>query len=340
MPIAEENLVSGSVKSVIVADIGGTHARLAIATWGGTQGSISLAHLEKFACRDFTTLESLLQHYQSRHSGTQELDMVLAVAAPIIDGDVAAQANMPWPVRIQQLRQSFPQQSITLLNDFVALAHAVPTLQEADLQLLCGTPSSKYTGPVLVMGPGTGLGAAYWLPGHGGQASQVLASEAGHISLAASTALETTIVQELRKQWSYVDVERVLSGPGLINIYQALCAIQAKEAQLSTPAAITEAAMANADSLAVSTLNVFCEWLGSVAADLCISSSAQRVILAGGIPSLIWPFLQTSQFAERFTNKGVMTAVMRLAHVQVIDHGQMALIGAAQYAKEHSTITR
>ncbi|MBC3883180.1 glucokinase [Undibacterium sp. LX40W] len=326
--------------STVVADIGGTHARLAMATWGGAQDTISLAHLEKFACRDFTTLESLLQHYQSRHTGAQALDMVLAVAAPIIHGDVAAQANMPWPVRIQQLRQTFPQQSITLLNDFVALAHAVPTLQEADLQLLCGTPSTEYAGPVLVMGPGTGLGAAYWLPGHGGQASQVLASEAGHISLAASTALETAIVQELRKQWSYVNVERVLSGPGLINIYQALCTLEAREPHLSSPAAITEAAMANTDPLAVTTLNVFCEWLGSVAADLCISSSAQRVILAGGIPSLIWPFLQHSGFASRFTNKGVMTAVMRQSFVQVIDHGQLALVGAAQFAREHrSTIS-
>ncbi len=325
-------------RAALVADIGGTHARLAIATWGNSETSvpaISLAHVEKFACRDFVTLEALLQHYQSQHASGQHLDLVLAVAAPIIDGDVAAQANMPWPVRIQQLRQTFPQQSISLLNDFVALAHAVPTLQASDLQLLCGAPHTNYTGPALVMGPGTGLGAAFWLPGRAGQASQVLASEAGHISLAASNELEAAIVHELRKQWSYVDVERVLSGPGLLNIYRALCAIEGASPTLSTPAGVSEAAMTASDAMAEKSLSVFCGWLGSIVADLCISSSAQRVILAGGIPSLIWPFLQRSEFAARLIDKGVMSAVMRQACVQVIDHGQLALIGAAQFSKEH-----
>lgn len=329
--------------SAIVADIGGTHARLAVASWDHSERSeqaISLAHVEKYACRDFATLEALLQHYQDQHANAQPLDLVLAVAAPIIDGDVAAQANMPWPVRIHQLRQTFPQQTISLLNDFVALAHAVPTLHESDLQLLCGAPSTNYAGPVLVMGPGTGLGAAYWLPGHAGQASQVLASEAGHISLAASNDLEAAIVQELRKQWSYVDVERVLSGPGLFNIYRALCAIEGANPQLNSPAAISEAAMAASDAMAEKSLSVFCGWLGSIVADLCISSSAQRVILAGGIPSLIWPFLQRSEFATRFIDKGVMSSVMRQACVQVIDHGQLALIGAAQFSKEHISTKR
>ena len=107
--------------SAIVADIGGTHARLAVASWDHSEKSeqaISLDHVEKYACRDFATLEALLQHYQDQHANAQPLDLVLAVAAPIIDGDVAAQANMPWPVRIHQLRQTFPQQTISLLNDF------------------------------------------------------------------------------------------------------------------------------------------------------------------------------------------------------------------------------
>ena len=107
----------------------------------------------------------MIKAYQERHAEAQNAPMVMAVAAPIIEGEVAAQANMPWPVRQAEMRQLFPQVESHLLNDFVALAHAVPTLAESDLHNLC-TPTSgrRELGKesVLVMGPGTGLGAALW----------------------------------------------------------------------------------------------------------------------------------------------------------------------------------
>jgi glucokinase len=324
---------STQATQLIVADVGGTHARFAIATYTEEQ-AIGLHAFAKFLCSDFASLSEVLRTYCVEHFMAQNLDVVMAIAAPIVDGEVVAQANMPWRVQHAVLQHDFPQQQIHLLNDFVALAHAVPTIKNADANLLCGPDFElgiSVKGPVLVIGPGTGLGAAIWLPG---APSTVLASEAGHAALAACSDIEIAILQCLKKRWQHVDVERILSGPGLMNCYQALCEIDMKQSLYATPAEIAQAAMQAQDALAVQSLSVFCGWLGSIAADLSIIVGAQRVILAGGIPSQILPFLQASEFAARFKDKGVMSPVMEKISVQVIEHGQLALLGAAQWYLE------
>lgn len=321
-------------QQVVVADIGGTYARLAIASFQSEPGRspiIELNAFEKILCSDFASLTDLLLHYQSLQSNAIPLDRVIAIAAPIVANDVVAQANLPWLVRHRDLQQAFPAVQTTLLNDFVALAHAVPTINEHATTLLCGTVTDLMAGPVLVIGPGTGFGAAIWLPG---SPSQVLASEAGHAALAPTNEIENAILQRLQQRWSHVDNERILSGPGLVNCYQALCELASQMPHLSTPAEITQAAMQGQDPIAEQTLSVFCACLGSVAADLSMVVGAKRVLLAGGIPAQILPFLQRSAFAARFQDKGVMSQVLAAIPVQVIDHGQLALLGAAQWYLE------
>lgn len=321
-------------KQVVVADIGGTYARLAIASFQSESGRspiIELNAFEKILCSDFASLADLLLHYQSLHANALPLDRVIAIAAPIVANDVVAQANLPWLVRHCDLQQQFPVVQTTLLNDFVALAHAVPTINERETTLLCGMAADVMGGPVLVIGPGTGFGAAIWLPG---SPSQVLASEAGHAALAPTNQIENAILQRLQQRWSHVDNERILSGPGLVNCYQALCELASQMPHLSTPAEITQAAMQGQDPIAEQSLSVFCAWLGSVASDLSIVIGAKRVLLAGGIPAQILPFLQRSDFAARFQDKGVMSQVVAAIPVQVIDHGQLALLGAAQWYLE------
>lgn len=317
-------------KQVVVADIGGTHARLAVATLRA-EHAITLSAFDKLHCSDFASISELLHRYFALHTEARLLDCVIAIAAPIVNGDVAAQANLPWLVRHQQLQTDFPSQAITLLNDFVALAHAVPTINDGSTCVLSG-PAVTTPAPTLVIGPGTGFGAAIWLPG---TPSTVLPSEAGHAALVASTDLEIEILRGLKRRWQHVDVERILSGPGLKNCYQILCELKGQTPQLYSPAEIAHAAMQQQDPLTERCLSIFCGWMGSVAGDLSIIVGAQRVILAGGIPTQILPFLLNSDFATRFTDKGVMTKIVEQITVQVIEHGQLALLGAAQWYLEH-----
>ncbi|TXI96546.1 MAG: ROK family protein [Burkholderiaceae bacterium] len=324
---------------VLVADVGGTHARFALARLEAR--GIQITAQEKFLCHDYASFPAVIKAYQERHADAQNTPMVMAVAAPIIEGEVAAQANMPWPVRQAELRLLFPQVESHLLNDFVALAHAVPTLTDTDLHNLC-TPTSgrRELGKesVLVMGPGTGLGAALWCPGAAGQASTVIASEAGHATWAPVTDTEWAIAGLLRKEFAHLDVERVLSGPGLMNLYRATCTLDQQAAQCATPAEVTAQAVQHlatqTGSAARAALDHFCGILGSVIGDLCINFGCQRALLAGGIPSQIVDYLRHSSLQERLLTKGVMRSVMEQVQVDVLDHGHLALLGAAQYYRE------
>lgn len=330
---------------MLVADIGGTHARFALVNI--TSENIHIHSVEKLLCHDFPTFPEVIAHYQALHPeavAAVKTAMVMAVAAPIIEGDVAAQANMPWPVRRAEIAQNFTQAQIDqvhLLNDFVALAHAIPTLNESDLQNLCmpaSGPRALGKEAVLVMGPGTGLGAALWCPGLHEKASTVIASEAGHATWAPVTDREFAVAALLRQDFAHLDVERVLSGPGLMNLYRAICTLEQTTPSLVSPADVTNAAMQDhakqQNSCAVAALDMFCGILGSVIADLCINFGCQRALLAGGIPSQIVGYLRQSSLQERVLAKGVMRSVMEQVQVDVLDHGQLALLGAAQYYRE------
>ncbi|WMW80786.1 glucokinase [Undibacterium cyanobacteriorum] len=342
------NPIPTCAATILVADIGGTHARFALANIASE--NIHIHSVEKLLCHDFPTFPEVIAHYQTLHPeavAAAKTAMVMAVAAPIIDGDVAAQANMPWPVRRAEIAQHFTQaqskhsNQVHLLNDFVALAHAIPTLNESDLQNLCmpaSGPRPLGKEAVLVMGPGTGLGAALWCPGLHEQASTVIASEAGHATWAPVTDREFAVAALLRQEFAHLDVERVLSGPGLMNLYRAICTLEQTMPSLSSPADVTNRAMQDhanqRNSCAVAALDMFCGILGSVMADLCINFGCQRALLAGGIPSQIVDYLRQSRLQERVLAKGVMRSVMEQVQVDVLDHGQLALLGAAQYYRE------
>jgi len=317
---------------VVVADIGGTNARFALAR-SDADGRIHLASLKRYLCVDFLSPVALLKRYLSDHDIDSVVPCILACAAPITAGDVVAQANLPWPLRHASFSEVHLAKSVHLVNDFVALAYGVPTVTHKQSMLLCGE-SNTNKGSILVIGPGTGLGAAIWLPG---SPSQVLASEAGHSALAVVSDDEINLLRMLRKKWPHVDNERVLSGPGICNTYQALCESHGVVARLQTPAEITTAAIDKTDLMATESLALFCGLLGSVVADLAIATSASEVVLAGGIPIQILPFLRNSEFVHRFQSKGVMTPLMKQIPVYVVDHGQLALQGAAQWFFEQES---
>ena len=242
--------------------------------------------------------------------------------------DAIINENLPWPVSIRDIRDGLGIRHLAVINDFEALAYATQFIDAGETRAIIEAGAPAEPGPVLVMGPGTGLGSAVLLPGQ--PRAQVLATEAGQISLAPGNEREIEILRLLRRERPHVSFEDALSGPGLLKVYGALCELRGSPARLLTPAEVTGAALAAGDAAAVEALDMFCGLLGSFVGDLVLLYGARGgAYLAGGILPQIQPFLLASRFAERYFNKGVMRAYLQQVPVRLIEHGQLGVIGAA-----------
>lgn len=318
------------LRDLIAADVGGTHARVGHVRVGD-DGSLSVVRYRQYACAQAPSLAAMLRDFAEEEPLASE-HAVVAIAGHL-DGDRLVNSNLPWPVSLERTRVEAGRRRLVLINDFEAVAYAVPRTDPARMQLVCGDDAAT-AGPALVLGPGTGFGAALYVPG---APARVLPSEAGHAALAAGTPRELDLLRQLLQRWPHVDNERVLSGPGLVHTYQALCALDGVAPALDTPAAITAAAQRGDDAQALETLSIFCAMLGSLTGDLAVTFGAESVYLAGGIPAQIAPFLLRSDFAARFRNKGVFADLMARTPVRLVEHGQLGLLGAAAcYLERHA----
>lgn len=313
----------------IAADVGGTHARVALMQAGG-DGAAAMLHYRQYVCAEHASLAAILSDF-IRHAGIGEADQAAIAIAGVLNGDDLVNSNLPWQVSLSQLRQTLGLREVALINDFEAMARATPYIDSAAATLVAGPATAKPGGPTLVIGPGTGLGAALWLPPVRGGRASVMPTEAGHAALAPGNERELEILRRLLQRWPHVDNERVLSGPGLANAYRCLCEIAGVAPRLSDPAAIAAAAQDGSDAQAREALEIFCALLGSVVGDLALTFGAQSVYLAGGIPAHIQPFLLRSEFAARFLNKGILRSVLAQVPVWLIEHGRYGLIGAAAW---------
>ncbi|MDE0854121.1 MAG: glucokinase [Nevskia sp.] len=313
----------------IAADVGGTHARVAVVSARrGEPASLQVEQFQKYVCADYPSLTAILRQFLDSAGGGIE-EGAVACAGYAVAGRVI-NTNLPWPVSIDEMRDTLGLRRLALVNDFEAVAHGVPCIDKAGTTLLSGPAESTAGGPVLVVGPGTGLGAAARIPsGHG---TVVLATEAGQTSFAPGTDTEIEILRLLRRGATHVPVEQLLSGPGLVNLYGAVCALRGAAPVLRAPAAISDAAMQGNDAQAHEALEVFCGLLGSVVGDLVMLYRAQSgVYLAGGILPQIQNFLLHSTFKARFLDKGQMRPVLERVPVRLIEHGQIGVIGAASW---------
>jgi glucokinase len=312
------------VEPVIVADVGGTFARVALAELRPGQPP-QLHGLRRYSCAAFASLAAILADFID---GTaQPVDTAVVAIAGLLEGDHLVNTNLAWPVSVAATRAEAGLRSLALINDFEAVAYAIPCVQPETLVALNGQPSGDSAPwPALVLGPGTGLGAALRFQG-GDQ--PVLASEAGHAALTAGNALELEILRQMQQRWEHVDQERILSGSGLMNLYPCLCGIRGVAPRWQTTEALIAAAHAGEDALAVETLEVFSAWLGSLAGDLAITFGARSVYLAGGISTRIAPFLHAGGFRARFLAKGVMSRVLAQVPVWRVEHGELGMLGAA-----------
>jgi len=338
LPMGQRERQAGAdIEPFLAADVGGTHVRvgLVMADASGA-GPVHVAHYRSYRGAEWADLATVLGHFIGELAGTGLPDgfrlkhCVVASAGYVVDDRVVSE-NLPWPVSIRDIRERLGITQLEIINDFAAVAWGTQCVDPGEMHAIIDAPPPPADGPVLVMGPGTGLGSAVLLPGTPGtRATYVLRTEAGHAALAPGNARERAILEALARDRPYVAIEDALSGPGLLNLYRVICTLENRQAQLSTPAAITHAAGTAGDVDAVEAVQVFCGLLGSFVGDLVLLYGATGgVYLAGGILSQILPLLRSSSFAGRYFNKGVMRTYLQQVPVHLIEHGQLGVIGAA-----------
>ncbi len=323
------------MNTVIVGDIGGTNARFSLAN-RDRDGTIQLAHTRQFATADFATFSECFSCYLSEtaESGRAGDDnsACFAVAGPVSDGKVQF-TNNRWSIHQGLLCDEFRLQRLEIINDFAAMASSLPWLQAEDVVILQkGSAGADHRDqPKAVVGPGTGFGVAGLVPSASGWIP--VSTEGGHRSFAPESEAEFQLYKQLCDDNGYLAVEDLISGPGLCNIYQALCQIQQQPAENLPPEQITAAALSGESTLAEETLNFFCNVLGSVCGDAALSYGATGgFYLAGGILPQVEDFLIQSAFLERFNNKGQFRLYLKNIPVYLIVRRNTALTGAAAWA--------
>lgn len=313
----------------LAADVGGTHARIGLVSpQPDGPRPVTVLEYHRYACAEWPSLTAVLKDFVGHLGRSVQVDRCAVASAGYVLGDAIINDNLPWPVSIRDIRDSLGIAQLAVVNDFEAVAYATQFLGQADTTAIIESSAPPATGPVLVMGPGTGLGSAVLLPGE--PHATVLATEAGQIALAPGNEREIEILRHFARDRAYVSFEHALSGPGLLNLYHAICALSQQAPVLAEPSQVTQAALSRSDAAAVEALEVFCGLLGSFVGDLVLLYGARGgVFLAGGILPQIRDVLLTSSFRQRFFNKGVMRAFLQQVPVRLMEHGQHGVIGAA-----------
>lgn len=332
-----DRLAGVPAEPFLAADIGGTHGRVALmrALHDGT-GRVETLVYRVFACADFPALSDLLLAFVEVEATAPVKHCVLACAGQVMGNEVVND-NLPWPIHLSQLRQALGLDEVALLNDFEALAYALEGPLAGSGRHLCG-PDKGSSGPTLVIGPGTGLGAAVHVPGPGG--GFVLGTEAGQMDFAPNSLREREVLAHLAPNGGYVAFEHIVSGPGLLAIYAALCAMNGQTPRLLTPEAVSAAAVACCDAQAMEALEIFCASLGSFTGNLAMALMATGgVYLAGGFLSSMFDQLKRSAFEERFLHGRSARALLTHVPVWVTEHGQHGVQGAARWYLRHGMST-
>ncbi|WP_303289297.1 glucokinase [Marinobacter sp. SS5-14b] len=307
---------------ILVGDIGGTHARFALAKQAGG----GLECIQVLRCADYSGPEAAIADFMGRANGPEVLAACFAVAAPVA-GDTVSMTNNHWVFDRPSIQRRFGWQQFLLVNDYIAMALGVLQVPEATLIRLGGGAPDKRR-PKLILGPGTGLGVSALVPSHQGWLP--LATEGGHVDFAPGDETEASILGRLRAQFGRVSVERLLCGPGLVNLYRELAVVRGRPATLSLAEDISAAALAGVDTLAVETLQRFCTILGRVAGNAVLTLGAYGgVYLSGGMVPAMLPFFLGSGFREEFENKGRMTPLLAQTPVWVVTDPCTGLYGAA-----------
>jgi glucokinase len=318
---------------IVTADIGGTHARFALATI--EQGKVThLGDPVTLKCAEYASLQTAWEAFGQAIGQPLPRAAAIALATPI-RGEVLKMTNNPWVIRPALVREKLNVDDFILINDFGAVAHAVQHCAAGHYSHLCGPQGDlPDKGVITVIGPGTGLGVAYVVRSADGY--RAVETEGGHIDYSPLDSIEDAILTRLRRQHRRVSVERVCSGPGLAAIYETLASIEGRAVVSMEDKALWQLALSGEDSLAAAAFDRFCLSLGAAAGDFALAQGANAVVIAGGLGQRIADRLPQSGFEERFVAKGRFQQLMETIPVKLIDHPQPGLFGAAAaFAQEY-----
>ena len=309
----------------LVGDIGGTHARFASIAHAGA----GLTDFSSHDCASFTGLTELLRHRLAMSQGRAPTSCALGMATPV-NGDLVRMTNLDWSFSIESVRRELGLSRLWVVNDLAALALGIPALTPADLHQI-GGGAALVAANRAVIGVGTGLGVSglmhrsgIWVP---------VTGEGGHATLAAETAVEDDVLRLLRRKFGHVSAERVLSGPGLLNLYRSMCQIRGETADDIDPAEITRRALVGDDDRAAEeTVQCFLAWLGSAAGNIALTLGARGgIYLGGGIAPKMQRLFAGSMFRARFESKGRFAAYLAAVPTWIVaESSNAALHGAGR----------
>jgi glucokinase len=319
---------------IVAIDIGGTHARFALAEVEAGR-VMKLGEPVTMKTAEHASFQTAWEAFDEMIDQPIPAAVAIAIAAPVT-GDVIKFTNNPWIIRPALIKERLNVDAFTLVNDFGAVGHAVAQADAAHFTHLCGPDIPLIAeGTISIIGPGTGLGVAHVHRNASGY--HVQATEGGHIDFAPLDSIEDAILARLRQRFMRVSTERVVSGPGLIGIYETLAAIEGRAIQQLDDRTLWALGMSGEDSLASAAVDRFCLSLGSVAGDIALAQGGfGGVVIAGGLGLRIKDILLRSGFDQRFRAKGRFEKLMAAIPVKLITHPQPGLFGAAAaFAKEH-----
>jgi glucokinase len=325
---------------ILAGDIGGTNARLAY--FQPQNGRLHLVSERVFPSREHSELGEIVSRFLN-DSGTRPEVACFGIAGPVRNGRVET-SNLPWVIEQSRLAKQIRLPATLLINDLEAIAWGMGGLTAADLVQL-NRVSGPATGNQAVIAPGTGLGEAglFW----DGSRHHVFACEGGHADFAPQSDLQIELLRFLKARFGHVSYERILSGPGLVSVYEFLCdsgggkespELAAALQKGDRAAAISRAALANTCPVAVKALDLWISVYGAEAANLALKVLATGgLFLAGGISPKILARLKHPLFMQAFLDKGRMRPLMESIPVQVVTNEKAGLLGAARCAAVRAT---
>jgi glucokinase len=316
----------------LVADVGGTHIRFGIAVGGTAAAPVHVHCVRRYPVRAHESLSHAAHHYRTATPGVPAGLLRAAVAvAGRVEPDRVQLTNSAWSFSPRALSEAQRFEHLHVVNDFEAVGHAVGALRTADLQPI-GTQRLSLplsNGVCAIVGVGTGLGVGGVVAN--GDAFTVLATEGGHASFAPTSERGIDVLRWLRKKYGRVSAERVLSGAGLANLYQALSEIEGLHVPELSAAEITTRATNGSDAVSVEAVGMFCELLGSFAGDLALTLGAwSGVLISGAMLQHFERDMLERRVRSGFEYKGRFTPAMRAVPLESISHPHVELLGAAR----------
>lgn len=308
----------------LVADLGGTHARFALADAAGEVQMERVMDASQYA----SPADAARAYLAQCGVDAAPEEAVFAVAAPISDDEVQF-TNSRWRFSVGELKRRLGLARLRVINDFEAVAWSLPKLEARDLRQI-GEGHVVPNAPRGAIGPGTGLGVSGLAPA--GDGWTAIASEAGHCSFAPQNDLEIEILRILRRRFGHVSDERLVSGPGLVNLHDAIAELRGAPRRTLAPEDVTERAARGDDSICVEAVRCFTAVLGSAAGNLALTLGARGGIYIGGIVPSIGAAFDAALFRERFVAKGRLRSYLEKVPTFLILREHPALLGAAQAA--------